>query len=136
MSRPNLRTSTTALVALAVPVTLLVGLVTAAIFKSVNPDNVDVTQGLAYLEYTMIAIGLTFALFLLASVIGIVQMYRQDRNFSNAKFPLTMLVAICLIMVGVLGANAYTSKVQDDYLIKNGRPTLDQFFNALEDQKQ
>lgn len=135
MNRPNLRTLTTSLVALTLPVTLLASAITTAYFKNVNPDNVDITQGLAYLQQSLTAAVITFLVFVIASVLGIIAMYRRDHNFSNAKFPLVLLVSIGVLSVGALLVNNYTNQVQDQYLIDNGRPTTQQFFDALEKQK-
>ncbi|MEO6109577.1 MAG: hypothetical protein ABIP50_01020 [Candidatus Saccharimonadales bacterium] len=135
MHRPNLRTFTTTWVALMVPVTVLVGVLTAAIFKSANPDNVDITQGLAYLQQTIIAVVVTFALFIVVSVVAIIKMYRKDHNFSNAKLPLLLLVAIIVLMTAVSITNSYTNEVQNKYLTDHGRPTLEQYFDALKNQQ-
>lgn len=134
MKRPSLRTITISVVALALPATLLVSGVVTAYFKSTNPSNVDITQGLAYLQQGLLAAILTFGLFTLASVFGIVKMYRRDKNFAEAKLPLVLLCMVIVLMSGVAVANAYTNKVQDQYLIDNGRPTLQQFFDQLNKQ--
>lgn len=135
MNRPNLRTITTALVALLVPTTMLVSASVAAYFKSNNPDNVDITQGLAYLQQSMIAAIITFTILVAIIVTLIVKMYKNDGNFSNAKLPLTMLIATSILLGGFGLVNAYTNKVQDQYLIDNGRPTLNQFFDKVEENK-
>lgn len=93
MRRPNTRTATTTLVALILPITLLVGAIGSAYYKTTNPDNVDITQGLAYLGQTMTISIITFALLAVLVIIGIVRMYRTDGNLSNAKLPLILLVA-------------------------------------------
>ena len=134
MNRPNLRTLTTSLVTLMMPVTLLVSMTTTAYYKSTNPDNVDITQGLAYLQQSMTAAIITFVLFVVAIIAGIVVMYRRDRNFSNAKLPLVLLVSTCAVLAAAGLLNGYVSQVQDQYLIDNGRPTMQQFFDKLEEQ--
>lgn len=135
MQRPNLRTLTTSLVALMIPITIVVSVLTALYFKSTNPDNVDVSQDLAYLQQTIVAGIITFVLFTVAVVTGIVLMYRRDRNFSNAKLPLVLLLIVCTLMAGIIVVSSYTSKVTDQYLIDHGKPTLQQFFDALDKQK-
>lgn len=132
MKRLSLRTLTTAIVALILPATLFIGVATAAFYKSTNPDNVDITQGLAYLQQTMIAVILTFVVLLIASIAGIVTMYRRERSFVNAKLPLTLLGIVVVLCVGTLVLNAYSSSVQDQYLIDHGRPTLQQYFDQLD----
>lgn len=135
MSRPNLRTLSTSLIALALPVTIFVGILTSAYFKKANPDNVDVTAGLAYLQYTMTAAVVTFALFVIAAVVAIVLMYKRDRDFHNAKLPLTLLVLVVLFTIGFILTNQYINQVQDQYLTDHGRPTLQQYFDAVDKQK-
>lgn len=135
MRRPNTRTVTTAVVALTLPITMLVGSLAGAYYKSNNPDNVDITQGLAYLRQTMIIAVITFVVLTVITLIGIVKMYRTDGNFSNAKLPLALLVSIAVLIGGFGLTNAYTNRVQDQYLIDNGRPTLKQFFDKIEEQK-
>lgn len=77
------------LLALALPVTLAVSQIVAAILKGVDPDNVDITQGLAYLSQILITGWLTFGL-IMAAVAGlIVRIYKRDGDFSEAKFPLS-----------------------------------------------
>ncbi|MEO8863353.1 MAG: hypothetical protein ABI354_03460 [Candidatus Saccharimonadales bacterium] len=135
MNRPHLRTLITLLVALIVPVTMLVGVLTAAYFKTTNPNNVDVSQGLAYLQQTIIAGIAAFILLVLIILLGIVKMYKQDQGFRNAKLPLILLTVVSMLMIAVISTNAYTGKVQDKYLIDHGRPTLQQYFDALDKQK-
>ena len=104
--------------------------------KSTNPDNIDITTSLAYLRQTMTVAIMTFVV-VTAVVAGLViAMYRRDRNFSEAKLPLVLLISTIAVMGALLLTNAYTNSVQDQYLKDHGRPTLDQFFDALEKQKQ
>lgn len=132
MSRPNLRTITVTIVALTLPITLLISTATTAYFKSTNPDKVDVTQGLAYLQQSLTASAITLGLLIAASITGIILMYRRDRDFSNAKLPLVLLITTCVILAGAGLLNGYVGKVQDQYLIDHGRPTMKQFFEELE----
>lgn len=134
MRRPNLRTFTTAAVALTLPTTILAGVLTAAYFKSSNPDNVDISQSLAYLQQTLIVSAVVFILFVVSIAVGIVRMYKRDQNFVEAKLPLILLIVISIFLLITLFANAYTNQVQDNYLIDNGRPTLKQYFDELEKQ--
>ena len=131
MKRPNTRTVTTALVALILPITLVVGALAAAYYKSTNPDKVDITQGLAYLSQIMTISILTFVVLSILVIVGIAKMYRTDGNFSRAKLPLLLLVTTVVLLAAYALTSAYTSKVQDQYLIDNGRPTLQQFFDKM-----
>ena len=134
MSRPSLRTISTILSALLLPLTMLVSAATGAYYKNNNPDNVDITQGLAYLQQTLVAGVGCFVIILLIIVGLIVMMYRQDKNFINAKLPLVLLSAVVVIIVGTLLVNNYTNQVQDQYLRDNNRPTLKQYFDQVEKQ--
>lgn len=133
--RPNLRTVSVSIVALLLPVTILVSTLTGAYYKANNPANVDVTQGLAYLQQTLIAAVIVFSL-LTAIVVGLISLlYRQDRNFTNAKLPLVLLISVLVVVAGILVGNAFTNQVQDNYLIENNRPTQSQFFDELKKQE-
>ncbi len=134
--RPNLRTVSISIVALTVPLTILASTLTGAYMKANNPDNVDISQGFAYLQQTLFAGIIVFSL-CVAIVIGLISLlYKQDRHFGNAKLPLVLLVTVVVIMGATLLGNAYTNQVRDNYLIKNNRPTESQFFEALDRQKQ
>ena len=135
-SRPNLRTISVALSALLLPLSILAGVLTAAYYKSSNPDNVDITNGLAYLRQTMfaaIAVGVIIGIII---IVMIIKMYRRDGNFVEAKLSLVLLVAIAVIVGSIAIASNYTSSVEDQYRIDRGQPTLDQFFDKLEQNKR
>mgnify|MGYP007082242626 CR=1 FL=1 len=133
--RPSLRTIAIALVCLLVPLTMLAGMLTAAYYKSTNPDGVDVTTSLAYLQQTMTGAIVVFVLITAAIVGLIVTMYRQERNFLQAKLPLALLSAVLVLAGALLITNGYTDPVQDQYLRDTGQPTLDEFFERLEQQE-
>ncbi len=136
MTRLSLRTITISLVALALPATLLVSAAVTVYFKSTNPDNVDITQSLAYLQQSLLSAVITFGIFATGAVIGVVKMYQRDKNFADAKFPLVLLIAVFVLLGGIVLANGYINKVEDQYLIGSGRPTLQQFFDKLKEQQK
>ena len=134
-SRPSYRTIAITLSALLLPLSILAGLIAAAYFKSTNPNNVDITNGLAYLQHTMFfAIGVGVAIGV--NVVWlIVSMYRRDKNFVQAKLPLTILISVVAI-IGAIGIlSSYTSSVEDQYRTDRGQPTLQEFFDALDKNK-
>lgn len=134
--KSNLRTFAIILASLLLPLTLLGGTLTAAILKANNPDNVDITTGLAYLSQTMTVAIVIFAV-ITAGIIGLViAMYRRDHNFSEAKLPLTLLVCVLVVIALLASVNAYTNSVQDQYRLDHGQPTLDQFFDAIKQSKK
>ncbi len=114
-SRPSLRTIALSLIALLFPLAMLVGNSVTAFHKSTNPNNVDITAGLAYLRQTL------FASFGTAFIIGaivvwlIIMMYRRDRNFIEAKLPLALLVVVTIVLIGAISLNSYTNAVEDQY---------------------
>lgn len=124
--RPSLRTIATTLTCLLFPLTLLAGLATAAWYKSNNPDNVDITAGLAYLTQTMTAAIIIFAIITAVIVFLIVVMYRRDHNFSQAKLPLALLVTVIVLIVALSLVNGYSNTAQNQYLLDHERPTFDQ----------
>lgn len=134
--RPSLRTMALTLSCLLVPLTILAGVLTSAFYATNNPDNIDITASLAYLRQTMVVSIAVFTLIAAAVVWLIVKMYRNDRNFVQAKLPLVLLAAAIGLMGVVLVVNVYTNSVKDQYLKDHGRPTLDQFFDAVEQQKR
>lgn len=134
--RPSLRTIAITLVCLLVPLTILFGILASAFYKTTNPLNTDITTSLAYLRQTMTISIVTFSV-IVASVAGlIIAMYRRDKNFAQAKLPLVLLIITVVTVAGMLVTNAYTNGVQERYLRENGRPTLDEFFKAIEQQKK
>lgn len=117
--RPSLRTIAITLVTLALPATLLVAYSVGAYLKSTNPDNVDITQGLAYLRPILISGWVTFGV-IAASVCGlIVMMYRREGNFVQAKLPLTLLVILCVLLGILLVVNSYTNELHKEYRESN-----------------
>ena len=82
------------------PLTLLASVLTSLYYKSTNPDNVDISQGLAYLSKSM-----------------------------------TVAIVVFIVIL-IVAVNARIGKVQDQYLIDNGRPTLQQFFDNLKSLKK
>ncbi len=136
MNRPALRTIATSIIALTLPLTMLAGVIATAFYKTNNPADVDITGSLAYLRETMTVSIIVFAL-CVAIVVGlIVKMYRRDQNFVNAKLPMVLLGILIVLVIGIALLNGYTNKVQDQYLIDHGRPTMQEFFDRLEKQEK
>lgn len=130
------RSTALTLTALLLPLTVLAGSITGIYFKSNNPDNVDITNGLAYLQQTMTAGIATAIIISLIIAVLIVRMYRQDKNFVQAKLPLAVFVTV-LVMIGAIGGLAnYNSALEDQYRSDHGQPTLKEFFDKLDASKQ
>ena len=133
--RPSLRTIAITLTCLLLPLTMLAGVLAGAIYKSANPDGIDITTSIAYLRQTMTVAIVTFVAITMTITGLVIAVYRRDHNFTQAKLPLVLLISTIAVVIALLLANAYTNSVQDQYLKDHGRPTLDQFFDALEKQR-
>jgi len=116
------------------PAAFLASAATGLYFKSTNPSNIDVTQGLAYLGHMLIAGALVSVVLIVATIVF--ALAARKENPRSSKLPLSILGANLLIIVMLLFVNAQTNKVQNRYLTDHGRPTLDQFFEAAKQQKQ
>ena len=113
--RITLRTAAITLTTLLIPLSMLFGNIVTALYKSTNPSDVDITNDLAYLRESLFA-GFGAA-FLIGAIIVwlIVLMYRRDKNFSEAKFPLVLLVSLCIVTFAALAVSGYTNAVEDQY---------------------
>jgi glucan phosphoethanolaminetransferase (alkaline phosphatase superfamily) len=132
----SLKNVATFLTAALIPIIILVSQTVGAIYKTNNPDNVDITNGLAYIQQTLIAgigVGIVIALIIVWLIIRI---YRRDKNFSEAKLPMLLLVFVGACVVAIAAISNYTSSVENQYLKDHDRPTLSEFFDKLEEQKK
>lgn len=94
--------------ALAVPVTVLLGSAVAWYYKTRNPDDVDITAGLAYLRQILLT---TFGAFLVMAVLTIVLAVfglRRDDDPALARLALVLLAAVtaCGLLAGVASSRA------------------------------
>lgn len=124
-----------------IPASILAGLASSGLVKLVNPDDIDVTQGLAYLGYGVIASIVTLVLFVGAALWLSLALRRREGNFSSAGLPLAVLAANLLLGAGILLFNEVNGIAEDNWSRANGQPTrqersdqLDRFFESLEDQ--
>lgn len=68
------------LTALALPAAMLTGALIGAILKGTNPDNVDISAGLAYLSPILIPSTAVLLTMLLASLALIVKIYSRSQS--------------------------------------------------------
>lgn len=68
---------------------LVIGKAVELFLKGTNPDNVDVTQGLAYLSPMLITSFVTFGLWLVASGVVVYLLHRRDA--AAARLPWLVL---------------------------------------------
>ena len=96
----RLHTIAVVLCSLLIPFPLFVGRLVEGVLDTLNPADVDVTQGLAYLSEIL---GLSFAalgVILLAIIVALVALFRQGKGFAAIRLPLTVLVI--QIVLGVV----------------------------------
>lgn len=61
---------------------------------------------------------------------------RKQEGAGAARLPFAIIALNIVVVIAIVLSNAYTDKVQNQYLIDHGRPTLDQYFDAVKQQKQ
>ncbi len=94
-----------ALATLPLPIAWIGGQLVAGILKGSNPDNVDVTQGLAYLRPILITAGVLFAIvWVLALVVALGRRRRGD------TLPVKLLALHTVVAVALLLSNAYADR--------------------------
>lgn len=113
------------------PAAAFIGGVVAWNLKGGNPDNVDITQGLAYLRPILVT-GLTvFGLLLATSLVCGVVALRKDADKTFGKIGLALLATIFVFSAGAAISNAKTDDAIENYRDNKAQ----QFFDALEKQK-
>jgi len=116
---------------LVFPVSILTSLLISLYFKSINPDNIDITQSLAYLSYSLVpAIAVTTVL-LISNLVLCFLVYIQE-GFQRTKLPLALLIFNIISITLILIVNWQIGRVQDQYLIDQGRPTIQQYLDSLD----
>lgn len=94
-----------ALATLPLPIAWIGGQLVAGILKGSNPDNVDVTQGLAYLRPILITAGVLFAIvWVVALVVALGRRRRGD------TLPVKLLALHTVVAVALLLSNAYADR--------------------------
>lgn len=116
------------------PATILTALLAGLYYKSSNPNNIDITQSLAYLSQSLVPAIIIFVSILLITAILIFLVYRQD-GYKSAKLPLLLLAINVSSVMLILALNWQINNVQDQYLIDHNRPTFQQYLENLDRQK-
>ena len=94
-----------ALATLPLPIAWIGGQLVAGILQGSNPDNVDVTQGLAYLRPILITAGVLFAIvWVVALVVALGRRRRGD------TLPVKLLALHTVVAVALLLSNAYADR--------------------------
>lgn len=91
-----------ALATLPLPIAWISGLLVAGVLKSSNPDNVDVTQGLAYLRPILVTAFVLFGVVWLAAlVVGLA------RRRAGETLPLKLLALHTAVAVALALSNTF-----------------------------
>lgn len=113
------------------PVTILTSLLISLYFKSTNPDNIDITQSLAYLSQSLVPAIVIMTLLLISSLILSIVEYKQEGS-AKAKLPLALLTINIISIALIAIVNWQIGRVQDQYLKDQGRPTIQQYLDSLD----
>ncbi|HMS92281.1 MAG TPA: hypothetical protein PJ993_02440 [Candidatus Saccharibacteria bacterium] len=116
---------------LVFPVTILTSLLISLYFKSTNPDNIDITQSLAYLSQSLVPAIIVMMMLLIIIMILCVLIYRQEGPAST-KLPLALLIINIISIALIAIVNWQIGRVQDQYLKDQGRPTIQQYLDSLD----
>lgn len=121
--------------ALSVPAAFMAGNLTTLILKSNNPDNVDITAGLAYLRPILIVSFTTFGVLCLISLVfGIIGLRKDDKSLS--KFSLILLVALLLVSLTAGLLQKQTDKIEKDYSQKQFNSLFQELQTKFKTKKQ
>ncbi len=108
------------------PTAALAGGLVAWNLKSGNPDNVDITAGLAYLRPILVTGFILFGVLFIVSLISGVLALRRDQDRSLGKLSLVLLATILVFSGAAAFANAKTDNAIDQYRTQKDQ----EFFDA------
>lgn len=121
--------------ALALPVAFTAGNLTSLILKANNPDNVDITAGLAYLRPTLIVSFTTFGILCAIGLIfAIIGMRKGDKSLS--KFSLIVLVAVLLVSLSAALLQQRIDRVEKTYSKQQFNTLFQQLHKNLNEKKK
>jgi len=100
---------------LLLPLPFFVGTTLGYVLKSSNPNNVDITNGLAYLANILITsiiiLGILWAIALIAGILGI----KKDQDKTMAKTSLMILALASALIIGYATVNMMTEQLKTNY---------------------
>lgn len=100
---------------LMLPLALIAGNLVTWYYKSGNPDNVDITAGLAYLRPILVISFTIFALTWLISLVSGLMALRRDRSSELGRIGLLLLALVSIIsLFSAIAANKVT-KIEENY---------------------
>ena len=110
-SRPSrLHTLAVVLCSLLIPFPLLVGRLVEGVLDTLNPAEVDVTAGLAYLSEILVLSFAALGVILVAIIVVLVLLFRQGKGFAAIRLPFTVLVVQVVVGVLILAFSALADK--------------------------
>lgn len=96
------------------PFGILTGNIVAAIFKSSNPDRVDVTMGLAYLRHILLTAMFTIAVLFLISLFTAIKSYNFNKEDPDRSFALVAFTIALILTIAVASTNKINSNIVED----------------------
>jgi fumarate reductase subunit C len=97
------------------PAAACIGGVVTWYLKTNNPDNVDITAGLAYLRPILVTSFAVFVVFFIISLItGVISIKKEPESFLG-KFALVLLSVIIVLSAGAVVLNAKTDDAEKSY---------------------
>ena len=113
--------------ALALPLALVFSNIVSWYFKSNNPDNVDITAGLAYLRPILVTGFVTFGVVMGVGLISALAGRKKDASAELSKLGLMLVVVITILSLVAGIASKVTSTAQDNYREQKAR----EYFNQV-----
>ena len=105
-------TWTSVLAALSLLIATAIGQLLELFLKSTNPDGVDVTNGLAYLQPILITTLVLVAVALVGTVLAIVRLSRTEGT-ASARLPWTLLFVQVVVWFATVAARAALGPIID-----------------------
>lgn len=116
---------------MALPVSFVVSNVISWYLKSNNPDNVDITQGLAYLRPILVSGFVLFGVLIAIGFVAGVMALKKDQDRALGRLGLALAVSVLVLSsVAAVAANR-TDAAIDTYRTQKEQ----QFFDAIKKQE-
>lgn len=103
------------LTALTLPSALLLSSLVSWYYKANNPDDVDITQGLAYLRPILVTGLVAFLVPAIVALVSGLLGLRRDEDPTLARYALVLLAIATLLGLLAGVANGRAGSAEDDY---------------------
>lgn len=100
---------------LVLPLALVASNTLAWYLKTTNPDNVDITAGLAYLQPILIAAFVTFGVAWIISLVAGLRGKKHDASDELSKVGLTLLALVTILSLIAAYSSNQISHAEDLY---------------------